>query len=222
MDRANWHDLVDQLRGTPYQFGLITPGSPVRRVEFDPGLTDAEVAAVEGRFGFRFPPDLREFLQTALPRGPRFPDWRSGDETALRDWLDLPRQGILFDVEHNGFWLEEWGPRPGSLGEALRTVSELVAAAPKLIPVYMHRMMPDEPHLPGNPVFSVHQTDILVYGTDLRDYLAHEFLMSEDEQWDWTVPTGTRPIRFWDTERFQEVRWADGPCVFDNSKGQLP
>src|SRR4051812_5055604 len=102
MERAGWKELVDQLRGTEYQFGLITSGTPVHRVEFDAGLTDAEVIAVQRRFGFQFPPDLREFLQTALPRGPRFPDWRSGDEAALREWLDLPRHGVAFDVEHNG------------------------------------------------------------------------------------------------------------------------
>jgi hypothetical protein len=190
---------------------------------FGPGLTDAEVAAAESRFGFRFPPDLRAFLQTALPRGPRFPDWRDGEEAELRDWLDRPRQGIMFDIEYNAFWLEEWGPRPATLAEAKEVAERLVAAAPRLVPVYMHRMMPDEPHLPGNPVFSVHQTDIIVYGTDLRDYLAHEFLMSEAELWDWTVPTATRPTRFWDTERFQAARWGpDGGCVFDNSRGLLP
>src|SRR5262245_9696848 len=129
MDRGGWQELVGQLRGIEYQFGLIAPGSPVHRVEFDARLTDAGILAV----GIRFPPDLREFLQTALPRGPRFPDWRSGDEAALRDWLDLPRQGVLFDVEHNGLWLDEWGPRPGSIADGLRVVGELVAAAPRLI-----------------------------------------------------------------------------------------
>lgn len=219
MDRGGWQELVDQLRGTEYQFGLMAPGSPVYRVEFDVGLTDAEVAAVQSRFGFRFPPDLRKFLQTALLRGARFPDWRSGDEAALRDWLDLPLQGVLFDVEHNGFWLEQWGPRPGSLEEALRVASEAVAAAPRLIPIYGHRMMPDEPHLPGNPVFSVHQTDIIHYGFDLTDYLRHEFGLPGREPW----PERVRPIRFWDLDQFQEVRWGpDGSCVFDNSRGRLP
>jgi hypothetical protein len=219
MDRGGWQELVDQLRGAEYQFGLIAPGSPVHRIELDAGLTDAEVAAVEGRFGFRFPPDLREFLQTALPRGPQFPDWRSGGDGALRGWLDLPRQGVLFDVEHNGFWLEEWGTWPGSPEEALRVAGELVAAAPRLIPIYMHRMMPDEPHLPGNPVFSVHQTDIIHYGFDLADYLRHEFGLPGRQPW----PDRVRPIRFWDLDRFQEVRWGpDGSCVFDNSRGQLP
>jgi hypothetical protein len=72
-------------------------------IEFDVGLTDAEVAATESRFGFRLPPDLRALLQTALPTGERFPNWRSDNEADLRDWLDLPRQGILFDIEHNSF-----------------------------------------------------------------------------------------------------------------------
>lgn len=205
MDRGGWQELVNQLRGAEYQFGLITPGSPVHRVAFDSGLTDAEVADVENRFALRFPPDLREFLQTAVPHGPQFPDWRSRDAATLLDWLDQPRQGILFDVEHNGFWLEEWGPRRGSLGEALRVASELVMAAPRLIPIYSHRMMPDEPSLPGNPVFSVHQTDIIQYGFDLADYLRHEFGLPGREPW----PEQVRPIRFWDLDRFQGIRWAD-------------
>jgi hypothetical protein len=217
MDRDGWQELVDQLRGVVYAYGT-RPGEPaVYRVEFDPGLTDAEVAAAEARFGFRFPPDLRDFLQTALPRG-GFPDWRSGDEATLRDCLDRPRRGVLFDVQHNGFWLPEWGPRPSSLDDALRVADDLVAAAPRLIPVRGNRMMPDEPHLPRNPVFSVHQTDIIYYGFDLADYLRHEFGLSGREPW----PEKVRQIRFWDIDRFLAVRWAEGGCVFDNSDGQLP
>jgi hypothetical protein len=204
-----WDDMVLRIKS--------------RGIAFDAGLTDSEVVAVESRFEFRFPPDLRAFLQTALPSGERFPDWRAGDEVHLRDWLDLPRQGVLFDVEHNGFWLDEWGVRPKTVAKAKLAVDRFVAVAPRLIPIYMHRMMPAEPHQPGNPVFSVHQTDIIVYGCDLRDYLNREFLMTEDEQEEWTVPTEVCPIEFWDTGRFQAVRWGpDGICVFDNSRGQLP
>lgn len=209
MDAANWDDLVARLRE--------------REIAFDPGLSDAEVAAAEARFAFRFPPDLRALLQTALPRGPHFPDWRSGNETTLRDWFDLPRQGIVFDVEHNGFWLPEWGPRPATLAEAGAVVGRLVAAAPKLIPVYTHRMMPAEPHRPGNPVFSVHQTDIIVYGADLQSYLAREFLPSGEADEEWTSSGEPRPIAFWDIGRFQATRWGpDGVCLFDNSHGTLP
>jgi hypothetical protein len=199
-------------------WSLLVAQMKERGIEFDVGLTHAEIAATEGRFGFRFPPDLRAFLQTALPNGKRFPDWRSGREADLRDWLDLPRQGILFDIEHNGFWLDEWGSRPDSLADAKRVASELVAGAPKLIPIFIHRMMPDEPHSAGNPVFSVHQTDVIHYGFDLADYLRNDFHLSGREPW----PESVRGIRFWDLDRFQNVRWTDGSCVFDNSEGLLP
>jgi hypothetical protein len=218
MDHA-WQHIIDQLRGSEYRFGLLTSDSPVHRIEFDFGLTDAEVTETEHRFGFQFPPDLREFVQTALPRGPRFPNWRSGEENELRDWLDLPRQGVLFDVEHNEFWLPEWGQRPVSLDDALHVARELAKVAPRLIPIYSHRMMPDEPHLPGNPVFSVHQTDIIYFGFDLTDYFRHEFDLPNREPWPEQLP----PVRFWDIDRFQDVRWGpDGPREFDNSRGELP
>jgi hypothetical protein len=190
-------------------------------VDFAAGLTHPEIDSTEERYGFRFPPDLRAFLQAGLPRGKKFPNWRDGDEAELREWLDLPRRGILFDVEHNGFWLEEWGPRPSSLDEARLVVNKLIAAAPRLIPIYSHRMISSEPLLAGNPIFSVHQTDIIWYGIDLRDYLIHEFFVSKDVGI-WPIPESIRRVPFWDIERFQRVRWVRGACEFDNSAGQLP
>jgi|SRR5581483_4356993 len=186
-------------------------------IEFEDGLTEPELRDAEYRFEFHFPPDLRAFLAAGLPVGKSFPDWRDGDEAELRDWLDLPRHGIEFDIRHNNFWLPEWGPKPADVGEAVGIANRLIAAAPKLIPVYVHRMMPDEPRKAGNPVFSVHQTDIIYYGLDLLDYLNHEFGVAK---W-WTRPLDPRPIRFWDLDRFQ-TRWSNGGCVFDNSRGTLP
>jgi hypothetical protein len=204
MARSPFEDLVEKMRA--------------RGIDFDRGLTDREVQATEARFGFRFPEDLRALLQIALPKGRGFPDWRSGNESFLGEWLATPREGVLFDIEHNGFWLEEWGEPPGTLDEAKGIASRLIAQAPRLVPVYVHRMIPDDPHDAGNPVFSVHQTDIIYYGFDLADYLRHEFRLGEREPW----PERVRSIRFWDLDRFQSVRWKDGGCVFDNSKGILP
>ena len=184
-----WSNVVRRLHG---------------RVEFENGLSNREIDRTEDRYGFRFPPDLREFLQTAMPKGPQFPDWRSGDEAQLREWLDIPRDGVLFDIEQNSFWLPEWGPKPAAIKDALSIASELIQAAPKLIPIFMHRMMPDEPHLPGNPVFSVHQTDIIVYGLDLHAYLHAEFHPLPMAR---THDRAMRSIRFWDVDRFQGVRW---------------
>jgi hypothetical protein len=187
----DWTELLSQLAS-----------SDGHAVQIEPGLTDAEVAATEKKFGFHFPPDLRALLQAGLPGGDGFPDWRSGDEAALRSWLAIPLEGILFDIEHNRFWLPEWGARPDRLEDAKRAASALIAAAPKLVPIYQHRMIPDEPREPGNPVFSVHQTDIIYYGFDLLDYFRHEFDLGAREPW----PEKVRAIRFWDLDRFQ-TRW---------------
>jgi hypothetical protein len=175
---TRWHALIAELLG---------------RVEFDPGLTDAEVERTQQQFDFVFPPDLRELLQVALPRGTQFPDWRSGDVARLRDWLDVPRRGILFDVEYNDYWHPDLNARPCMLEDALSVASEGVKAAPRLIPVFGHRMIPAEPHQAGNPVFSIHQADIICYGFDLADYLRREFSLEGREAW----PDEIRPIRFW-------------------------
>jgi hypothetical protein len=192
-------------------------------VEFSDPLSERETAAVEARFDFSFPADLRAFLQTALPTGKEFPNWRKRDETLLNDWLKRPRQGVLFDVTRNNFWLSEWGERPNDLAEAAAIVNTLLDEAPKLIPIYRHRMMPSEPSEVGNPVFSVHQTDIIVYGANLGDYFAHEFTFTEEQMRSWRAPQNVRHIRFWDIDRFQDARWGDDDsAIFDNRRGILP
>src|SRR5437660_11746891 len=111
------------------------------------GLTDEEIARVESTFGFRFPPDLKALLQYALPVSPRFPNWRDEPEASLRERLALPTGSLAFDAEYNDFWLEEWGLRPEDLAEVIEIGHREIAKAPKLIPIYGHRFIPEEPHL---------------------------------------------------------------------------
>ncbi|WP_417377529.1 SMI1/KNR4 family protein [Gimesia sp.] len=151
-------------------------------VHFEPGLTDQEVEQTETTFGFRFPPDLRAFLQTALPASTKtagnrqpFPDWRAGNQSDLQKRFDWPWEGMVFDIEHNAFWLDEWGKKPDVLQAAMEVAHRYVSQAPTLIPVYGHRYIPAAPREAGNPVFSVHQTDIIYYGQNLWDYFEQEF-----------------------------------------------
>jgi hypothetical protein len=174
-----------------------------KNVIFVEGLTDTEVSQIETKYGFRFPVDLREFLQTALPTGFGFPDWRFGDEFRIREQLNIPLQGILFDVAHNDFWLPEWGLRPVSIGEVREIVEQQVKDAPQMIPINWHRMMPDRPSSAGNPILSIYQTDIIYYGFDLDDYLRHEFDLPGRRPW----PAAIKSIEFWDVDRWQESRW---------------
>ncbi|MFC4083368.1 hypothetical protein [Amycolatopsis samaneae] len=158
-----------------------------------PGLSDAELDEVEERFGFRFAADHRTFLAAGVPIGDRWPDWRCGNPDQLRKRLDWPVDGVLYDVEHNAFWLPDWGMRPIDLSDALAVARRQLAEVPRLVPVCGHRYLPAIAGSTGYPVLSVYQTDIIVYGNDIRDYLAHEF---GDEP----VESNTAPLReipFW-------------------------
>lgn len=140
-----------------------------------PGLSDAEFDRVESEFDFRFAPDHRRLLSVALPVGDAWPDWRGGDRLELRERLDWPVRGILFDVQRNRFWHPEWEARPAETAEALSVARERLSEAPPLALLYGHRYLPTKPHTSGNPVLSVYQTDIIYYGNDLLDWLEYEF-----------------------------------------------
>jgi hypothetical protein len=179
--------VVDQLRSSG--------------VEFSPGLTDSEIGEVENDYGFTFPPDLRGLIQYALPISQGFVDWRDASPDEIWTRMDWPVEGMCFDVQHSGFWMEAWGPRPERLADAFAVVIHQVAQAPRMIPVYSHRYLPAEPCMAGNPIFSIHQTDIIHYGYDLADYFANEFHAASaegDTDTPHRVATKPRPIRFWD------------------------
>jgi hypothetical protein len=155
------------------------------------GFTDAEIELAEQKHRVVFPPDLRLFLGTlgatdrplvgagfsgdALVgrKSPGFYDWRR-DEDAIRAARDGVVDGLLFDVEHNGLWLAAWGNRPGAERDRADVVRAAVAAAPPLLPLTGHRFLVGAPAVAGNPVLSVVQSDIIVYGGDLREFLVAE------------------------------------------------
>jgi hypothetical protein len=175
------------------------------RHRITPGLTDTEIARLEREYQFEFAEDHRAFLAAGLPlnraaglsptdptppgRSVAWPDWRDGDPAELRDRLDWPVSGVLFDVAHNAFWHPSWGPRPASTDEATQSARAHLGQVPTMVPVYSHRYLPAGRGSYGHPVLSMYQTDIIVYGTDLADYVDHEFSHSG---WsisaDWTAP----------------------------------
>src|ERR1700722_13818532 len=107
-----------------------------QRIAFEDGLSDEEVVRIESTFGFCFPPDLRDFLQTALPVSGGFPNWRSESINELRHrFLDRPWKGILFDLEHNDFWPKSGGSKPMQFDEIIAEAQRRFAEAPLLIPI---------------------------------------------------------------------------------------
>lgn len=164
-------------------------------VVFESGLSNEEVSRAENIFNIFFPPDLKEFLQAALPvkvnivpqegviyssRALKFPNWRESlndkeEKAAIRQLLHWPLEGVLFDIDKNIFWHPQWGVKPADLDSSKKTALKYLKKCPKLIPLYSHRYIPSFPLEAGNPVFSVYQTDVVYYGNNLPSYFAQEF-----------------------------------------------
>jgi hypothetical protein len=185
LDRLTCEALVIAMR----EVGVI----------FEDGLSEAEIRAAEAYCDIVFPADLRKFLQTALPVKygfEYFTPWRRIDPSvALGEEDDRDREGgpvlkqnlqeyfhegFLDDVEFNNCWNQSWPPKPQDLSNALSLAKEILAdeeRVPKLIPIYSHRCMASLPASAGagQPVLSLHGTDIIVYGNDLASYFAEEF-----------------------------------------------
>jgi hypothetical protein len=160
------------------------------------GLSDHEIDGVERRWSLRFPQDYRLLLgrlhsvdrpmtgahlsdpedghRLVPDNPPSFYNWLT-DTEAIRGRFDWLVEGLQFDVEHNVLWRESWGPKPSTLEAQKERVRALVAAAPKLVPVFAHRYLLAEPCQAGNPVLSVYESDIIVYGYELRSYFLMEF-----------------------------------------------
>ena len=178
-----------------------------------PGLSPAELAAAQEEAEASFPPDLCELLSQALPTGDGFPDWRYRPKEVMGVWRERLIADFHFDVINNGFWRPDWGERPDDPDDARGVVADQLARVPALIPIFIHRAIPNEPLEPGNPVFSVWQAvDMIVYGADLRRYLMHEFHDVPDPA------DPDRSIRFW-TEMLDA--YVDGAAWF-NQDHELP
>ncbi|MDF2670696.1 MAG: hypothetical protein K0R67_3002, partial [Paenibacillus sp.] len=111
-------------------------------VTLDSGLSQLEISKIQNIFNFSFPQDLRELLLYVLPISKGFVNWRDSSEenvSSIRQRLNGPLEGILFDIEHNSFWYDDWGDKPDDLNEAKDICKSEYLKFPQLIPIYSHR-----------------------------------------------------------------------------------
>ena len=169
-------------------------------VSFDKGLSDSEVEQVQNKFGVNFPPDLKRLLQLQLPISESFINWRKGltnDEEAKKIWfmLNWTWEGMLIDMKKYNFWVKSWGDKPTDNESAIKIAKQYYDSYPKLIPIYAHRFIPNEPNEIGNPVFSIKEMDIIYYGYDLATYFANEFYFKLNDSF--PVIDEPKRIEFW-------------------------
>lgn len=142
-------------------------------VRLETGLSRAEQKAIEARFGFTFAPDHAALLSACLPVGEGWPDWRGEPEDSLARRFDAPVEGALFDVSVNSFWPVSWGVKPEDPVTAAGAARRRLLLWPRMVPLHSHRYMAAGPA--GRVVFSIHQTDVIYYGSNLLDYFRREF-----------------------------------------------
>ena len=106
--------------------------------------------------------------------------------------------------------MQVWGEKPSDIKEAVNLATIYFNKAPKLIPIYYHRYIPSSPFAYGNPIMSVHQTDIIYYGENLLSYLLVEFGIKKRKDIDFEkikkIPFWSDIIDSWDKEEYIEYR----------------
>ncbi|KAL1213426.1 hypothetical protein V5N11_002584 [Cardamine amara subsp. amara] len=165
-----------------------------------PGLTNQEISAVESSLGFSFPLDLRSILQTGLPVGTDFPNWRTGstrnNNNNLLFLFHLPFLHLSKIVAGNGFWVDSWGIRPGNNVQALSMVMNLMEIAPVLVPIYGDFYVPSTTsNLAGNPVFQFDGDGVRELSCDVVGFL--KGLGLSESQKEGRRRRRTRRVEFW-------------------------
>ncbi len=147
-------------------------------VLFDEGMTLSEIDTAEGIYSISFPVEVKRLYSVGLPVSKGFYNWRDKSKEnvqQIEDALNRPIQGLIFDLETNGFWCDDWGKRPTDIRDAQSILLERYNKAPRMVPIYAHRYMPFVPNAMELPVFSIMQSDIIHYGANLISYLEIEF-----------------------------------------------
>jgi len=158
------------------------------------GMSNSLLAEVEGVVGMQLPFEVGMLLIMGVPDDDRWVRWEDNPQKVWDDWTETVRSGVQFDVEHNAFWLAEWGPKPKALADQRDRVAEHVAVAPPLFPLYGHRAIPlstptGYPSSMGNPVLSIVQTDVIRFGNDVGAWMHKDFGVplpawsAEGERW---------------------------------------
>ena len=144
------------------------------------GLTDEEFEKIEKFYSIKFPISLRTLYKSFLPEFYNWRDFSEENVNKIKYYLNWPIEGILFDIQNNGFWKKCFGQITNDINENKKIALEFLEnsnneTVPKLIPVYAHRYVPCYPDIMDIPVISVYQTDIVFYGKNLEDYFKSEF-----------------------------------------------
>ena len=149
-------------------------------IKFEKGLTGEEILNIEKRYAILFPEELKQFFSIALPISDGFYNWRNFNDENVRMIMRKIETPFLDLKEYIDeiYWCDDWGEEPENIEARNDFLMKKINTAPKLIPMYSHRYIANNQSI-QNPVFSIHGTDVIYYGENLKSYLEIEFGIKE-------------------------------------------
>ncbi len=123
-----------------------------------------------------------------------FLDWRT-QQGQIVTATDTVANGIWWDIEVNSessavavaaireerdevgpptFWPSSWGDCPPSTNRRRERLVRLLDAAPRVIPLIGNRYLLNLGDEVGNPVLSIHQTEVLLWADSLREFFLRD------------------------------------------------
>lgn len=147
----------------------------LRGVEFTSGLDEKEFETITKEYDFKFPRELKKMYEVALPISQGFYNWRDFSIDNIEYIKEVMARPIkdIYDMADEVYWCDNWGEEPNEI-EKIKFVQKLLKTAPALIPIYSHRYL-SVADVEQSPVFSIHETDIIYYGENLKSYFEIEF-----------------------------------------------
>lgn len=143
------------------------------------GLSNKDFDKIKKIYNLTFPTDLKMIYENYLPVSTNFYDWSDfsvDNVNYIKEIINRPLDGILFDIEFNKFWMECFGEKTKDLKYNLKIAQKYYENnVYKPIPIYSHRYIPSYPSTENNPIFSIVQTDIIFYGNNIFNYFYIEF-----------------------------------------------
>lgn len=143
---------------------------------WNPGLSDEKIAEYEASIGVQFPHDFKAFLRemngTDIPTLNTYghsgqpPRESIGVYSYPRD-IEIVKQ-LINNVSDPKYRID--------LADVLAKQGFDLPSEAKLVPIYIHRFVVCTPNLNSSVVLSIMDTDAIVYGGSLKEYLEKEFL----------------------------------------------
>ena len=84
-------------------------------IEIHNGLSDEEFEKIEKFYNIKFPRVLKILYKSFLPNLYNWRDFSKNNVKNIKQYLNWPIEGILFDIENNNFWMDCFGEKTGDI-----------------------------------------------------------------------------------------------------------